>query len=305
MLGVVSALLPVFVVIGLGYGLRRAGFVPDGFWPPAEKLTYYLLFPSLLVANLAKADLSELSVVPVAAALLVPILTVSGLLVAARARLALEGPAFTSVVQGAIRPNTYVGLAAAAALYGSAGLTLTAVGIAVVVPLVNVVSVVVLSRYGAGDGDGSVGSIAATIVRNPLILACLAGIALNWSGEGLPFGVGEVLEILGRAALAIGLLAVGAGLDPAAVRASRAAVLVAGLCKLLLLPGLTWAVCAGLGVGGITAAVAVLFNALPAASSAYVLARQLGGDHGLRSGIFTAQTALAALTLPVVAVLAR
>ena len=58
---------------------------------------------------------------------------------------------FSTVLQGALRPNTYVGVAAATAIYGKPGLTITAVAIALTIPLLNVGSILVLTRYGEED----------------------------------------------------------------------------------------------------------------------------------------------------------
>ncbi len=58
-LAVLGALAPIFVLILLGHLARRLRFVPDGFWPPAEKLTYYVFFPALIVDNLARATFKD------------------------------------------------------------------------------------------------------------------------------------------------------------------------------------------------------------------------------------------------------
>jgi predicted permease len=302
---IVAALAPVFVLIVVGTALRRSGFLAEGFWDAADRLTYFVLFPALLVHNLATAHLGEIRFAGMVGALVAAVVLVALLLLAFRPHLGLGGPAFTSLFQGSIRPNTYVGLAAAVALYGSAGLTLAAVAVAALVPLVNLLSATALARYGAGGGapaeaDAPPGPLetALMVVRNPLILACAAGVALNWSGLGLPLGTGPVLDILGSAALPLGLLSVGAGLDPRAARAAPGPLAVASACKLLTLPALVVAALEGLGVGGLTATVAVLFAALPTSATSYVMARQLGGDHGLMAGIITVETVVAMVTLP-------
>ncbi|WP_246149190.1 AEC family transporter [Skermanella pratensis] len=235
---VFTALTPIFILILLGYVLRRRRIVPDDFWIPVEKLTYYLFFPLLLLDNLSKASLGDLAVVPMGLALVSAILTATLVLLLLRRRINPDGPAFTSVFQGSVRPNTFVGLAAAAALFGRPGVTLFAIGLATVVPLVNVLCVVVLSRYGSGNGT-SVRAIVSGILRNPIIIGVAGGAALNLSGIGRPPLVGPVFEILGDAALPLGLLAVGAGLDVAAARAAGGAVLQSSLMKLMVVPGLT------------------------------------------------------------------
>jgi hypothetical protein len=124
MSAVIPALAPIFLLIVLGFGLRRAAFVPEAFWPAAEKMTYYVFFPCLLATTMAGADLDLLAVLPMAAALVGGVLATVALLVAVRPAWRVDGPGFTSIVQGGIRPNTYVGLAAADVLFGSSGDTI-------------------------------------------------------------------------------------------------------------------------------------------------------------------------------------
>jgi hypothetical protein len=299
MTAVLLAVLPVFLLIFLGTGLHRIGFPGEALWAPLEKLVYFLLFPALIVSTLAGADLSGLGVAPMAGAIVLALLVMMGVLLALRPALGVDGPAFTSVVQGTVRMNTYIGLALCAALYGETGLAAAAVAVAAIVPVVNVLCVGSLARYGSGGRLTALGTLSQ-LARNPLILACIAGLGLQWSGLGLPPVLAPMLEILGRAALALGLLAVGAGLDFAALKgAGRVAAWTSAL-KLLALPALTGGLCLAFGVGGVAASVAVLFNGLPTATSAYILARQLGGDARLMAGLITLQTALGIASLPLI-----
>jgi malonate transporter and related proteins len=300
MQAILDALLPVFAVIVLGYLFRRMAFPGEAFWPLAARITYYAFFPALLVQSLARARLTGLAVVPMAGALMLAVLLVAALLIAARRVLRLDNPALTSVVQGSIRPNTYVGLAGAAALFGETGLALAAIAIAALVPLVNVLSVATLTRYGAG-GNASLRATAVATLRNPLIIACAIGIALNLLGLGLPGRIDEIVDIFGRAALPLGLLTVGAGLTFRAAHASAYPVLLASGVKLVVLPLLALALCGLFGVTGPALAIAGLFAALPCAPTAYILAQQLGGDVRLMAIILTAQTMLAAVTIPLIA----
>ena len=300
MTAILLALAPVFLVIVVGAVMRRNGFPGEGFWAPAERLTYYLLFPCLVVSTLAEADLAQLgTVLPMAAAILSAIALTTVALFAVRAPLAIDGPRFTSILQGAIRQNTYIGLAIAAAFHGVAGLTAAAVAVVVIVPTVNVISVIALARYGAGQPLSLAGT-AKQLVQNPLILSSLGGLALNVTGIGVPIVLDDILTILGRAALAFGLLAVGGALDLTALRASGGVALSTCGIKLIAMPLLTLAGCLAFGATGVEAFVAVMFNGLPTATNSYILARQLGGDAKLMAGVTTLETALSALTLPAV-----
>lgn len=301
MTAILLALAPIFLLIVLGWGMKRSDFVPEGFWGPAEKITYYVFFPALLLVNAATADLGALDVMPMMAALAAAVIVTVGVMVSIRKALGVDGPGFTSVVQGAIRPNTYVSIAAAMGLFGDAGLTLAAVGIITVIPLVNLISVTFLVHYAAPEREYAGWRVAfKPVITNPLILACLAGAMLNVTGAGLPEIARAPLEVLGRAALPLGLLAVGAGLDFQAAREAKGVVLVASAAKLLLTPGLVFFCAVGFGIEGVTRDVAVLYMAVPASASSYVLARQMGGDARLMAGIITASTLLAAVTMPLV-----
>ncbi|WP_193370885.1 AEC family transporter [Pelagibius marinus] len=295
-----TAVLPVFLLILLGYVIRRRGWLPAGFWEPAERLTYLFLLPALLATTLARADFSALPAAAMAGAVVLAIAAMSALLVAFQLVTRKNGPAVTAVLQTSIRPNTYIGLSIPFALYGEPGLAIAALIVAVVVPTVNVVCIAALLRFGdrAAGASGSGPGLVQAMMKNPLILACLLGLALNFSGLGLPPVAGETLTILARAALPLALLAVGAGLDFGAARTSGGWVVSAVALKLAGLPLLTAGFCLLLGVHGLPLTVAVIFNALPAATSSYILARQMGGAPGLVANILTVQTLVAAVTLP-------
>lgn len=294
-----GAILPIFLLILLGALLRPAAWLGESFWATAERLTYLLLFPALLVTTLAGAELGSLGVARFALALILVILLISLGLIAARPWLALEGPAFTSAFQATIRFNTYIALAASFALAGAPGLTAAALAVAVVVPTVNLLCVFVLARYG-GSASKSGKPLLGAVTGNPLILACALGILLNASGLGLPPILGPALEILGRGALPLGLLAVGAGLRFESLAQERRALAVTASLKLLIMPAATALACHWLGVTGTPAMVAVLYTALPPAPSAYILARQLGGDAGLMARLIAAHTLLSLATIPLV-----
>ena len=299
MFDIVAAILPVFLLIFVGAWLQHRGFPGDGFWAPAERLGYIVLFPALIVDTLATADLAGLRILPMALALVVTLLAVAGGLILFRRVLAPDGPALTSLIQGATRMNAFICLAVAAALWGSAGLTLAAIAVAVIVPTVNVIGVMALAQYGRA-AQPTLRGLLGSLARNPLILAALAGVLLNGSGVGAPPILGPMLEILGRAALPVGLLAVGAALDFAGMLRQAPIILQNTALKLLGVPLLAAGVLWAFGVEGITAGVAILFTASPTAVSSYILARQLGGDAPLMAGIVTAQTAASLVTLPLV-----
>lgn len=298
MYAVFAAIFPVFILLVLGNVARRSGFLQENFWTQAEKATYFILFPALLIERLTKAEIDFAAAGwLVLLAVLVPVIaSLICLLLAPVVR--LNGPDFTSFFQGGIRFNTYIGLAIVAVALPTPALTLAAIVISVMIPLVNVLCIGVFARYTHGQVRPK--AMLLSIVRNPLIMASLSGIVLNL----LPFKLPEVLWSavgkLGQMALPLGLLAVGAGLRLKALRASGISLLWASGVKLLLLPALVFMLCTWLEMAALERAVLVTFAALPTASSAYILARQLGGNAAMMAVLITGETLFSMITLPVV-----
>ncbi len=156
---VVAALLPVFLLIVLGFILKRSLMRLETQWNGLERLTYFVLFPTLLIQTLVKADLSKVPVAGVGGALFLSALAMSLLCLALRPlflRLEIDGPAFTSIFQGATRWQTYVALAVCSNLFGETGLALASVAIVALIPLINVLSVWVLAQYAShGEAVGA------------------------------------------------------------------------------------------------------------------------------------------------------
>lgn len=298
MVGIVHALWPVFTLIMLGYLARRAAFPGAAFWPLLERLIYFLLFPVLLVDRLAQADIRGVQLEWVLLAVLLLVAVGSMLCYLVRPGLRLSGSEFTSLYQGGVRFNTYLGLAATATLLGDQAMAYAAVIIALLIPALNVTCVLVFSLHTGGCFQS--GKLLKNLLANPLIIACLLGLSLNLSGVGLPAPVASVTELLSRTALPLGLLAVGAGLSFKVLLDSHLTMLASAGIKLVLMPVVGWGIALLLGFEPLLLQVFVLFTALPTATSAYILARQLGGDHGAMAAMITGQTLISVITLPIV-----
>jgi hypothetical protein len=138
-----------------------------------------------------------------------------------------------------------------------------------------------------------------TVVKNPLIWACAIGLAINVLHLPLPKLWHEVADALGRSSLAIGLLVTGAGLHLEGLFRPSAGAAIGMFLKLILMPVLGIAIALWFGLTGSNLVIVAACSAIPASSSSYVLARQMGGDAPLLAQIITLQTILAAITMPV------
>ncbi len=262
----------------------------DHFWSGVEKLVYFILFPALLINSLVKAKLDLLSAFPLLATAYVAI--VAGMLLGLLPRMFSKVPAltFASMYQCAFRYNSYIGLAVVSMLFGQSGVATLGIIIGTAVPLVNVVAIGMLARHGQLG-------LWREVLRNPLIWATIIGLSLNLVGYVPPAPVLAFLGRLAEASIALGLLAVGAALQMGGAAGVKGLAAWLIVVKLLLLPLVAVFVGPLLGLSGLYYQVAVLFAALPTASSAYILAVRMGGDGKSVAWLISASTLASMLTL--------
>ena len=303
MVSFATALAPVLVLILVGFGLKRTAFLPEETWPGMEKLTYFVLFPALLVGTLGNQSLDGVPW-PEMLAVVVGTLAIAAtaLVVWYRVRQSVDGPTFTSIFQGGVRFNTYIALAVAQAFFGFKGLALAAVVAGLMIVLVNLLCVFVLIMSGNGAHRGTA-PYFRELAGNPLVVACVIGWFLSLSGIGLPGITENIVEIVGRAALPFGLLAVGAALKPEAVPGHTRSIAISSIVQFGLKPASAVLLISSVGLSGVAAAAVLVAMMVPTAPSAYILARQLGGDADTMASIITFQTLLAFLVMPLIATL--
>lgn len=296
---IANALTPVLALILVGFLIKRSNFLAPAFWPSAEKLTYFILMPATLIHSLAGKKIGSLPWLNI-------MLTVEGAVLASAvlvllwwfANRRMEAPVFTSLFQGGVRFNTFVALALAEALFGKEGLFLAALGAGFMIMLINVLCVSAFSLTINNGGGINWRRLATDLARNPLILGCLVGIGINISGLKLPLAVDGTIALLGKAAFPVGLMAVGAAYQAGSLVAHWQPVLVSCAVQFLCKPLIALWLSTATGLTGMAAGVAVLLLSVPTAPSAYILSRQMGGDHDSMAVIITAQTCVSFFTLP-------
>lgn len=299
---VLAALLPVFLLIVLGFALRRWLIADDAHWVGLERLLYYVMFPALLIGTMSRADLTKVPVLVVGGTMFASVMLMAGLCLALRPALVrwlgADGPAFTSLFQGSARWQTFVALPVAANLYGDLGLAIASVAMVAMTPVLNVLCVWVLVRF-ASPNKPDWRRVLTAIAQNPFIWACVIGFALNPVSGSIPQPIHTFIDALGRSSLALGLLIVGAGLRAEEIIRLKPLTMPACVLKLLVMPTLAVTIALYAGLSGPNLAVLVCCTCVPAASNSYILARQLGGDAPLMAQILTIETILAAATMPV------
>ncbi|MBY8976426.1 AEC family transporter [Rhodobacteraceae bacterium NNCM2] len=300
LLAVLVSIAPIFLIIVLGYLLRRNGIPNVEFWNLNDKLVYWVLMPSLLFYKTSTIEIS-LDLIGSYAIVILGGFAVALVFGIWAPRLAgMPNAAVSSVMQGAARHNTFIALSIAERVFGSEGLSIAALGTALLIPVTNlsIVPGMVMLNQGGRKG-GVVWAVARDLGRNPLLLAVLLGVSVNLLNIGEIPIFHETVQVIGNAALPIVLMCVGANLRLRAMHASALPLILSIMGKFVIFPAVTVLLCLQLGLSELETYIAVLFAASPTASAAYTLARQLGGDAPLMAAITTIQTGLAFVTLPV------
>ncbi len=297
---IANVLTPVLTLILMGFIIRRTDFLAPAFWPSAEKLTYFLLMPAALIHNLAGKKIDSLPWLNI-------LLTVEGAVLAGAllvilwraANRRMGGAAFTSLFQGGVRFNTFVALALAESLFGRDGLFLAALGAGFMIVLINVLCVSAFSVTVGNGGRMDLKRLGVDLLRNPLIIGCVAGIALNASGIRLPVALDATLALAGKAAFPVGLMAVGAAYRAGNLAMHWQPLLVSCGIQFLCKPLAAWSLASATGLSGAAAGVTLLLFSVPTSPASYILSRQMGGDHDSMAAIITVQTCISFFTLPV------
>lgn len=281
MIAVFETLVPVCALVGLGFFLRHRQMIPPDTWKGVETLCYWLFFPAILADTLIRSDLKAIPLTGLTATLFCSVLTMAVTMLALKPVLMrygnMHGPAYTSLFQVSTRWNPFIALAIILKLFGAPGMTLVAVAMVAMIPLINIENVCVLAAFIAKTVP-SLSVIGRTILLNPLILGCLIGLTVNQLSIPVWAPIMTFIDLLGRAALGASLLCIGAGLQiHHALKPSRQ-VWLGTLIKLLLMPVFvcSWAIVFGLS--GQTFHTAIVVAGVPAATNGYILARQMGGD---------------------------
>jgi malonate transporter len=288
-------LIPDFSLILCGYLVCHYTALNRTVWQQVESLVYFFLFPVLLFQSIVKSplDLGETSRL-IAAGLLMGVTSIA--LAYSLAYLPwigrrIDARDHAASAQVAFRFNSFVGLALAERLAGPQGLLLIAVLIGVCVPLFNVAAVWPMARHGR------IG-LARELLRNPLIIATVSGLAANLLGFSIPGWLEPAVSRIGAASLALGLMAAGAGMQFGML--ARAKALTIGVLGIrhFVAPLVAFALAHLFALDAAQTAVLLAFSALPTASSAYVLAARMGYNGPYVAGLVTLSTLLALLSLP-------
>jgi predicted permease len=300
-----QTLAPILLLIALGSVLAHLRFLGRDFIADLNKLVFWVTLPALIfvgVAEIGHAGGQTLKLIAVLSASTVTVLILGWL---AGKGLKLSPAGVGTLAQAAFRGNlAYIGIPVLAYAFTSLSevtrseeMATALLVMTTMTALFNVLAVLALQGSQQKLDAGSAAMIARSLVTNPLIIACVAGLAFTFAGLKLPVFLSRTLETLGASAVPVALLCIGGSLATITLKGRRTAIIVAAALKVFAAPLIAWLLCRSAGIEGADMRIALVLSACPTAVASFVMAEKLSGDEALASGSIALSTVLSAISL--------
>jgi predicted permease len=297
----INVVLPIVLMMVLGYFLRRIGMITEEFITVSSKLAFNVAFPCSICASLMGQSLGETFDLPLILFLVTAITVCMLILLLIVPRFIKDRPLAASVVQGMFRANFLVqGLPLLTIMYGAENIAASAVLLAIVVALNNVLATVIFvvlipdQRCG---GRRPILNALLKILKNPLIIGSVVGILLMAFQWTLPSPVANAVTQIGRSAIPLALIALGAEFRLDSLRRDLRYTLPTVLVRLLVIPSITTVAAVLMGFRGQALGSLFLFTGAATAASGYIMCKTMGGNEEVAAQAVGLSTALSAFTL--------
>lgn len=291
-----NAVLPMCLVMALGYGTRRLGWIRREEISAINKIAFRIFLPCLLYYNVYCSDLSG-SFDPLLMAYAVGGVLLTFGLSLGYTLLTEKLPERRGVmIQGMFRSNYVImGIPVAAALLGADQLGTVSILIAVVVPLFNMLSVIVLEVF-RGQKPKPL-HILGQIAKNPLVIGSVLGILTLAAGIRLPHILEQTIQNISAIASPLQLFLLGAFFQFSGLKTYRRELVTVSAAKLIVAPGLFLGLGALLGFRGVAFVSLIGVFASPTAVNSFTMAQQMGGDAELAGDIVVTTSAVSIPTM--------
>ncbi|MDR1129413.1 MAG: AEC family transporter [Prevotellaceae bacterium] len=298
-----NVVLPLFLLIAIGYAIKQIRFVSEDFLLEANKFVFKFPLPLMLFQNIrstfddslvvifnTKLILSAFIGIVIVIAVLAVIVPLFG------KRRATTG----SLIQGIYRSNFIIyGLPLATSMYGDSAIIPVSMLLGMVIPVYNIMAVVILTVFSETKSDKSIpfSLIVKNIFKNPLILACIAGFLAGKLDIRFPVFIDKPVDEISKIATPLALLVMGGLFKFKGLMDNFLMVFIASISKLLVIPLFAMIAFVCLGFRGLELATLLCLFATPTAVASYIMAENMGCDGEVSANIVVMSTALSAITI--------
>lgn len=302
-----NATVPVFLVIVVGYFLKRIGWINKGFVKAANKINFTITLPALLIQDLINTDfMQEFDLVYVPYCAIVTSVSFFGMWIVAKAVMK-DKSIVGEFVQGCYRSSAAVlGTAFVFNIYGNTGMVpLMIIG---AVPLYNIFSVLVLTvecpQKGAQHSDTMISTLKG-IATNPIIISIILGVVLSIFKVHLPKMLENTIGNFAKMSTPFALLAIGGSFEfSKAIKKVKPAI-IATVVKLIGFPVLFLPIAVWMGYRDEKLMALVIMLASPSTPSCYIMAKSMKSEGKLSSSVIVLTTMCSAFTITAIILVLR
>ncbi len=295
----INATMPVFILILIGYILKRIGLIDKKYVSVSNRINYLMTLPALLFKDISGTDIREVFDVYYVL-FCVFVTTVSFLLIWTLSKLIIKDKTIVGAfVQASFRGSAAVlGVAFIQNMYGNSGMApLMIIG---TVPLYNIYSVIVLTYESNTGTEKNLKNAFINICKNPIIIAILAGIAASLLEIRFPYIIDRSISNVAALATPMALISIGGGFEGRKALKKIKPTLAATLIKLVILPAVFLPLAVNLGYRDQELIAILIMLAAPTTASCYIMAASLGNDEVLTSSTIVSATFFSSITLTVI-----
>ncbi len=293
-----EAIAPIFLLMLLGYALKHCKIADKNGFDTVNKLVFKAFLPVMLFYNIYKTAAPEvfnlkLVLYTVASVLCIFILGYFAVLLITK-----ENPKRGVMLQGFFRGNyAILGIPIVGYICGNNASGLASFMVVVVIPVFNILAVIALERFRKGNEKVNILRLLKGIITNPLIIGCIAGMAVLLMGIKLPHIIEESVRDVASAATPLAIIVLGAGFEFSSIRGNAKEIAIVVLTRLILIPLLVIPVAVLLGFSGEALACLLVIFGAPIAVSSFPMSQQMGGDEKLCAQVIVMSSVLCLLTL--------
>lgn len=303
---ILAIVLPVFVLIGVGYFIARIGLLEKNVGDALGEFVYVIAIPVLIFKTIIRMDFGGQSPWALWAAYFSG-MAITWVLGNRLIRKGFGREARAGVIGGiaaAFANTVVVGLPLITQLYGEEGLVPLLLIVSIHLPLMTVLTVVLMERAAALDGISTppplpvlAKRMATNIATNPIAIAIAASLLWRLTGFSVEGIFKDILDRISSAAAPVALLSLGMSMVNYGIRGNILPGFLLSLLKLAVMPAFVFVISAYvIHLTPLWTAVATLTATCPTGINAYIFANRYGTGHAMSANAISMTTAAAVVT---------
>jgi malonate transporter len=288
----INSVVPIFVMVFFGILFKKRGIINDNFTSVSSDIVFKIALPALLFKDVASTDLKSVFDIKLILFSLVGTIILFFVLCAICPLFIDCSRTKGAFIQGVFRSNyAILGIPLAYNIFGQAGLTKSAILMAFVIPVYNVLAVIILTV--TSNNTTSINNkkdILINIISNPLIISIVAALPFSYLQIQLPQIVVKVIDYFSALAIPLALLGIGGSFTFNSIKKNFSLGLFATVLKIVVVPAVFTTLAFYMGFRGIELGVLFILFASPTAVSSFIMAKAMDSNSGLAANIILMTT---------------